>query len=92
MGTDAEGTRAAIELAERVHGVVDHAHSASLFRDLDCARENGAMIVAPAEAYARADLVLLVGEDPTPAWPGLRSRILAQPARAYGADEPRRIV
>ena len=35
LGADIEGVRAAIRLAERVGGVIEHMHSAALLRDLE---------------------------------------------------------
>ena len=62
LGADIDGARAAIALAERVGGVIEHMHSAALLRDLDCLRETGIMLTTPGEARVRADVVLLVGD------------------------------
>jgi formylmethanofuran dehydrogenase subunit B len=92
LGTDIAGARAAIALAEQVGGVVEHRHSATLLRDLDCLRETGIMLTTPNEAHVRADVVLLVGDGLTEAWPHLNERLLAPPARREGAEVKRRIV
>ncbi len=92
LGADIDGARAAIALAERVGGVIEHGHSAALLRDLDCLRETGVMLTTPGEARVRADVVLLVGDGLTEAWPRLNERLLAPPARPEGADVKRRIV
>jgi formylmethanofuran dehydrogenase subunit B len=92
LGADIDGARAAIALAERVGGVIEHMHSGALLRDLDCLRETGVMLTTPGEASVRADVVLLVGDGLTEAWPHLRERLLAPPARPEGADVKRRIV
>jgi formylmethanofuran dehydrogenase subunit B len=92
LGADIEGARAAIALAERVGGVVEHAHSAALMRDLDSLRESGVMLTTPGEARVRADVVLLVGDGLVEAWPGLSERLLRPPARPHGADVKRSIV
>ena len=92
LGTDIDGTRAAIALAERVGGVIEHMHSAALLRDLDCLRETGVMLTTPGEARVRADVVLLVGDGLTEAWPALNERLLRPPARPDGVDVARRIV
>ena len=42
LGTDVAGARAAIALAERLGGVVDHMHAAAVLRDLAVMREAGA--------------------------------------------------
>jgi formylmethanofuran dehydrogenase subunit B len=92
LGADIDGARAAIALAERVGGVIEHMHSAALLRDLDCLRETGIMLTTPGEARVRADVVLLVGDGFTEAWPVLNERLLRPPARPGGVDVARRIV
>ena len=71
LGADIEGTRAAVALAARLSGAVDHMHSSALLRDIDCARETEVMVTTPTEARAHADLLLLVGSDLEKAWPDL---------------------
>jgi formylmethanofuran dehydrogenase subunit B len=92
LGADIDGARAAIALAERVGGVIEHRHSAALLRDLDCLRETGVMLTTPGEARVRADVVLLVGDGLTEAWPSLTERLLVPPARPEGMDVKRRII
>ena len=92
LGADIAGARAAIALAERVGGVIEHRHSAALLRDLDCLRETGIMLTTPGEARVRADVVLLVGDGLTEAWPSLTERLLAPPAWPEGVDVKRRII
>jgi formylmethanofuran dehydrogenase subunit B len=92
LGTDIDGARAAIALAERVGGVIEHMHSAAVLRDLDCLRETGIMLTTPGEARVRADVVLLVGDGLTEAWPALNERLLRPPARPDGVEIARRIV
>jgi formylmethanofuran dehydrogenase subunit B len=92
LGADVGGARAAIALAERIGGVIEHMHSAALLRDLDCLRETGIMLTTPGEARVRADVVLLVGDGLTEAWPALNERLLRPPARPDGVDVARRIV
>jgi len=92
LGADIDGARAAIALAGRVGGVIEHMHSAALLRDLDCLRETGIMLTTPGEARVRADVVLLVGDGLTEAWPALNERLLRPLARPDGVDVARRIV
>jgi formylmethanofuran dehydrogenase subunit B len=92
LGADIEGARAAIALAERVGGVIEHMHSAALLRDLDSMRETGVMLTTPGEARVRADVVLLVGDGLVKTWPSLNERLLRPPARPEGVDVERRIV
>jgi formylmethanofuran dehydrogenase subunit B len=92
LGADIAGARAAITLAERVGGVIEHMRSAALMRDLDSLRGTGVMLVTPGEARVRADVVLLVGDGLTETWPDLAERLLQPPARPEGVDVARRIV
>src|SRR3954451_20713114 len=79
LGTDIAGARAAIALAERLGGVIDHMHSDALLRDLAVMREAGAYMTTPNEARLRGDTLLLVGPGLTETWPDLGERLLAAP-------------
>jgi formylmethanofuran dehydrogenase subunit B len=92
LGADIAGARAAIALAERTGGVIEHMHSAALMRDLDSLRETGVMLTTPLEARVRADVVMLVGDGFTETWPRLAERLLEPPARPEDAEVKRRII
>jgi len=77
LGTDVEGARAAVVLADRLGATIDHMHSTALLHDLDVLRQFGLMITTPNEARLQADVVLLVGPGLTKAWPDLPNRLLA---------------
>lgn len=68
LGTDVEGAREAVLLAECAGGVLDHAASAALLADLDPLRESGAFQTTPLEAGVRADVVLILGDLAAPGW------------------------
>ena len=90
LGADIEGARAAIMLAERIGGVVEHMHSAAMLRDLDCLRETGVMLTTPGEARVRADVLLLVGDGLEESWPVLNKRLLVvRPGLEDGAASRR---
>ncbi len=61
LGADVAGVRAAISLAQRIGGVIDHMHAESLLRNLDVARSSGVMLTTPTEAEMRADTLLVAG-------------------------------
>src|SRR6266700_2596794 len=50
LGTDIAGARAAVALADRIGGVVDHMHSDATLRDLAVMREAGAFVTTAHEA------------------------------------------
>jgi formylmethanofuran dehydrogenase subunit B len=82
LGTDVAGARAAIALAEKVGGVVDHMHSDALLRNLAVMREAGAYVTTPNEARVRGDTVLLVASGLPQTWPALGERLLSAPLAA----------
>lgn len=91
LGTDIAGARAAIALADRIGGAIDHMHSGAVLRDLGVMREAGVMMTTPSEARLRGDVLLLVGTGLSAAWPDITRRLVAAPlAPEVGA--PRRVV
>jgi formylmethanofuran dehydrogenase subunit B len=73
LGTDITGARAAIRVAQRLGGVIDHMHSGALLRDLDVMREASMMVTTPAETRVRADVLLVVGHVPAEALAALQA-------------------
>ncbi|KAA0968621.1 hypothetical protein FPY71_17240 [Aureimonas fodinaquatilis] len=65
---DVPACRAAIALAGRCGGVVDHANSAQLFPFLSALRECGMISGVPAEVRRRAGRLLLIGADALTHW------------------------
>jgi formylmethanofuran dehydrogenase subunit B len=86
LGVDVEGARQAILLAELAGGVLDHAASGAMLKDLDPLRETGGFQTTPLEAKVRAEIVLLVGASVA------ASDWLAQPARPYQEGLGRRVL
>jgi formylmethanofuran dehydrogenase subunit B len=78
LGTDVAGARAAVALADRIGGVVDHMHAGATLRDLGVLREAGAFLTTPNEARLRGDTLLLVGPGLSEAWPALEERLLSK--------------
>jgi formylmethanofuran dehydrogenase subunit B len=83
LGADVHGARAAIALAGRIGGAVDHLHAGPLLHDLDVLREAGMMLTTPSEAGLRGDVLLLVGQGLATAWPDLAERLIK---RAPGGE------
>lgn len=78
LGTDIAGARAAIALADRIGGVVDHMHGDALLRGIAVMRESGTYVTTPNEARVRGDTLLLVGPGVIEAWPAIGERLLLQ--------------
>jgi formylmethanofuran dehydrogenase subunit B len=93
LGTDVAGMAAALQLADRLGGVVDHAGSTALFRNLPAQRELGWIATTLSEVRNRADLVLLVGPDPLAAVPRFVERCVAPAMTLFDAVPPvRRLI
>lgn len=91
LGADVAGVRAAIALAERLGGVIDHMHSAALLRNLDVMREAGMMMTTPGEARVRADLLLLVGPGVIATWPELPTCLFVRSTQ-HGGGARKRVI
>lgn len=93
LGTDAAGARAAIRLAERLHGAFDHLASNETLADLDVLRSFSMFTTTPNEARLRGDCVVLVGPGLTKIWPGLLERLALNrpPIRGAQAGEARKV-
>jgi formylmethanofuran dehydrogenase subunit B len=89
LGTDVAGARAAIALAEKVGGIIDHMHSDALLRDLAVMREAGSYATTPNEARLRGDTLLLVGPGLMEAWPQIGDRLLSAPLAPEFGEERR---
>ena len=86
LGTDIAGARAAITLADRIGGIVDHMHSDAVLRDLDVMRSSGVLITTPTEVHVRADTLLLIGPGFGEAWQELPSELFAAPPPSDGGS------
>lgn len=91
-GTDVAGARAAVALARRLGGAIDHMHSAALLTHLEVLRDAGMMFTTPNEARVRGDVILLVGSGLLHAWPDLGARLLAAPLAGESGATQRRVL
>ncbi|GAC1556448.1 MAG: tungsten-containing formylmethanofuran dehydrogenase subunit B [Beijerinckiaceae bacterium] len=90
---DVAAARAAIALAERVGGVIDHRDSDVAFRDLDVLRSVGKFMTTPSEVRQRADTILVVGSGLTRLWPEMSVSLgLAEIPRLSIAPAKRQIL
>lgn len=92
-GADVAGFAAAIRLAERLGGAIDHAAAEASLRDSAVLHDVGLMLVSPGEARQRADTILIVGDGPLQAWPDLPGFLFAEgPTHLSDATPARRIL
>jgi formylmethanofuran dehydrogenase subunit B len=71
LQTDIAGAKAALALAEKLGGVIDHAAGEGLARQTKIMRETGGCPASLGEARNRADIIVLVGKAPLERDPGL---------------------
>jgi len=93
LGTDVDGARAAVALAERARGMLDHANTAGLDSGMRVLQSRGWYTTTLAEVRNRADLIILVGADVVTNYANFMRRIVA-PGRTLHNDrrEHRRVV
>ena len=76
LATDVAGMRAALDLADRIGAVVDHANSRALMRNLPVLQDSGWIATTFAEVRNRADLVVVAGSDVVHRFPRFFERVL----------------
>ncbi|MFM7083459.1 MAG: formylmethanofuran dehydrogenase [Hyphomicrobium sp.] len=93
LGTEVDGMRAVMSLADRTRGVVDHALSEGQFRNFRVLQSSGWVMTTLTEARNRADLFIIVATDIPKFHPRFYERIVT-PAKSLIADDapPRDIV
>jgi formylmethanofuran dehydrogenase subunit B len=92
LQTDVAGIVAAIRLAERLRGAVDHAASKAVLHEAAVFHDAGLMLITPGEARRLADTFLLVGHRPLVAWPELPEFLFSERAGHPEATSPQRIL
>lgn len=76
LATDIAGAKAAMELAERARGVVDHAGSDAMFRNFFVLMDRGWMTTTLGEVKNRMDLLVVVGTDVVSRFPRFFERFV----------------
>jgi formylmethanofuran dehydrogenase subunit B len=92
LGTDVEGMRAIMALADRGGGVVDHALSASVYRNIRVMQSSGWLTTSLTEARNRADLFIIAGSDINKSNPRFFERIVCNEASMFSDTPPKRTV
>ncbi|XSG82724.1 MAG: hypothetical protein ACPW61_02810 [Methyloligella sp. ZOD6] len=91
--TDVAGAEAALDLAETVGGVIDHAAGGGMARANRLMREAGSTPVSLGEVRNRSDLVIVLGKAPLEADPALLEKIFpAKQKLPRPGAEPRRLI
>jgi len=92
LACDLAGQRAALQLARRIGGTVDHLHGAAINANLRALADGGWLATSLAEIRNRSDLVVAIG-DPTTAMPRFWQRCVFAPDTLTGiAPKDRQVV
>ncbi|HET7593995.1 MAG TPA: hypothetical protein VFK49_01015 [Stellaceae bacterium] len=88
LGADIAGLRALLALADRTGAIVDRWQSAPQLDNLAVVQRAGAMAATFGEVANRADVVLLLGRDPSREHPRLFERLLRNRGALYRSAAP----
>jgi len=92
LGTDIDGMRAVMTLAERGGGVVDHALSTEAYRNIRVYQSSGYLTTSLTEARNRADLFIIAGCDVHNLHPRFFERVVCNDASMFSDAPPKRTV
>lgn len=77
LGTDVQGMRAILALAEKTHGTLDHMHSDASVRNTLTLQNTGWQTTTLTEIKNRADLIIAIGTDITSSHPRFIERVVS---------------
>lgn len=93
MGTDLNGARAAMALADISRATIDSQFSDAAFRNILVLQDSGYMTTTLTEVRNRVDLLLIVGTDPESTFPRFFERIIWPRESMFGQEiESREII
>jgi len=92
LATDVEGMRAAMALAERSGGVIDHALSEAQYRNFKVLQSVGWTMSTLTETRNRADLLIIAGTDVEVLHQRFFERIVAPKESMFGVTAKKRTV
>ncbi len=92
LGTDVDGMRAVMSIADMSGGVVDHALSEGQYRNFKVLQSGGWVMTTLTEARNRADLFVIVGSDIHSLHPRFFERIVCNDRSMFSDTPPKRTV
>lgn len=92
LATDVEGMRAAVALAERSGGVIDHALSEAQYRNFKVLQSVGWTLSTLTETRNRADLIIIAGTDVAALHQRFFERIAAPKDSMFGVSAKKRTI
>ena len=92
LGTDVDGARAVISLADKTCGVFDHAMSEGAYKNFKVLQTSGWVMSTLTETRNRADLIVIVGSDVDKAHGRFFERIVNAPETMFESVAAKRTV
>ncbi|MGQ0456567.1 MAG: formylmethanofuran dehydrogenase [Hyphomicrobium sp.] len=92
LGTDVEGMRAVMSIADLAGGVVDHALSEGQYRNFRVLQSGGWVMTTLTEARNRADLFVVVGSDLHKIHPRFFERVVCNEKSMFSDAPPKRTI
>lgn len=92
LGTDVDGIRAVMALADKSGGVVDHALSEGQYRNFRVLQTSGWFMTTLTEARNRADLIVVVASDVHKLHPRFFERVVNVPESMISDAPPKRTI
>lgn len=92
LGTDVQGMRAVMSVADRTGAVVDHALSDGQYRNFRVLQSGGWVTTTLTEARNRADLFVIVGTDVHALHPRFFERVVCNERSMFSDNPPKRTV
>lgn len=92
LGTDVDGVRAVMSIADQAGGVVDHALSEGQYRNFRVLQTGGWVMTTLTEARNRADLFIVLGSDIQKIHPRFFERIVCNERSMFSDTPPKRTV
>ncbi|MFT3730704.1 MAG: formylmethanofuran dehydrogenase [Hyphomicrobium sp.] len=92
LGTDVDGIRAVLALAEKGGGIVDHALSEGQYRNFRVLQSTGWVLTTLTEARNRADLFIVAGTDIHKLHPRFFERVVCNEASMFSDNPPKRTI
>lgn len=92
LGTDVDGMRAIMSVAEKGGGIVDHALSEGQYRNFRVLQSSGWVMTTLTEARNRADLFIIAGSDVHKIHPRFFERIVCNEMSMFSDAPPKRTV
>ncbi len=86
LGTEVQGMRAAMSLADRAGAVLDHMNSHGFMRNIQVVQNSGWQITTLTEVKNRVDLLLVIGTDIVSAFPRFFERHVWNAETMFGQD------